>query len=86
MGTTDQAEAERLAEAQWHRSNVLAEAGLSVSRKSFKDIAEDFIATIEHALERGEKAPLSRTPISSDHSPLFHQLLWKARHDGDQSR
>ena len=57
LGTTDQVEAEQLAEAQWHKSNVLAEAGLSVSRKSFKDIAEDFISTIERAVERGEKAP-----------------------------
>jgi hypothetical protein len=56
LGTTDPIEAERRAQSKWVKACALAEAGLSVSKKQFERIAEDFIAGIELAVQRGEKA------------------------------
>jgi integrase len=56
LGTTDPFEAERRAQSKWIKACALAEAGLSVSKKQFERIAEEFIAGIELAVKRGEKA------------------------------
>lgn len=56
LGTCDKAEADYLAQAQWHKSRALAEAGLSVTRKSFDMIAREFIESIRLAVHRGDKA------------------------------
>lgn len=57
LGTSDPIEAERRAQSKWIKACALAEVGLSVSKKQFEKIAEEFIAGIELAVERGEKAP-----------------------------
>ena len=57
LGTDDKHIAKRLAEAEWYKTCALADAGLSISKKTFVDIAEDFIASIQQDVERGEKAP-----------------------------
>ena len=56
LGTTDPIEAERRAQSKWIKACALAEVGLSVSKKQFEKIAEEFIAGIELAVQRGEKA------------------------------
>lgn len=56
LGTTDPIEAERRAQSKWIKACALAEVGLSVSKKQFERIAEEFIAGIELAVQRGEKA------------------------------
>lgn len=56
LGTSDPVEAERRAQAKWVKACALAEVGLSVSKKQFEKIAEEFIAGIELAVQRGEKA------------------------------
>ena len=56
LGTSDPIEAERRAQAKWVKACALAEVGLSVSKKQFERIAEEFIAGIEQAVQRGEKA------------------------------
>jgi hypothetical protein len=56
LGTNDPIEAERRAQSKWFKACALAEVGLSVSKKQFERIAEEFIAGIVLAVERGEKA------------------------------
>lgn len=56
LGTTDPVEAERRAQSKWIKACALAEVGLSVSKKQFEKIAEEFIAGIVLAVEREEKA------------------------------
>ncbi|WP_156419402.1 site-specific integrase [Aureimonas sp. AU12] len=55
LKTADLTEAHRRAQAEWHKCRVLAEAGLVVTNKKFADIAEDYIAGLERAVERGDK-------------------------------
>lgn len=55
LGTDDENEAEQLASAAWHEANALHKAGLSVTRKKFETIAEEFIKEIEFEVECGEK-------------------------------
>lgn len=57
LGTEDVEEAERLALEEWSKSKARAEMGLSVKRKKFSAIAEEFIDEIEFAVSRGEKDP-----------------------------
>jgi integrase len=57
LGTHDRDEAERLALAKYHETVGIAAAGLSVTRKSFAAIAEEFIEELAFAVERGEKEP-----------------------------
>ncbi|MGC1495418.1 MAG: tyrosine-type recombinase/integrase [Sulfitobacter sp.] len=57
LGTNDPVEAERRAQSKWIKACALAEVGLSVSKKQFERIAEEFIQGIELAVLRGEKAP-----------------------------
>lgn len=56
LGTSDPIEAERRAQSKWIKACALAEVGLSVSKKQFERIAEEFIAGIKLAVERGERA------------------------------
>lgn len=56
LGTSDPIEANRRAQSKWIKACALAEAGLSVSKKQFERIAEDFIAGIQLAVQRGERA------------------------------
>ena len=56
LGTSDPIEAERRAQSKWIKACALAEVGLSVNKKHFEKIAEEFIAGIELAVQRGEKA------------------------------
>jgi integrase len=56
LGTSDAVEAQRRANIKWYKACALAEAGLSVSKKQFERIAEEFIQGIELAVQRGEKA------------------------------
>lgn len=55
LGTEDENEAEGLANAAWHEAHALFKAGLSVTRKRFEDIAEEFIKEIEFEVECGER-------------------------------
>lgn len=55
LGTEDKNEAEHLANAAWHEAHALFKAGLSVTRKKFEDIAEEFIKEIEFEVECGER-------------------------------
>lgn len=55
LGTADENEAKQLASAAWHESNALDKAGLSVTRKCFGTIAEEFICEIDFEVKRGEK-------------------------------
>lgn len=55
LGTYDRVEAERLALAKYHETVGIAAAGLSVTRKSFAAIAEEFIEHIELQVERGDR-------------------------------
>ena len=57
LGTEDPVEAESLAQSIYFENTALAKAGLSVTRKKFADIAEEFAQSIEVAAERGEKEP-----------------------------
>lgn len=57
LGTYDRDEAERLALAKYHETVGIAAAGLSVTRKSFAAIAEEFIEELTFAVERGDKEP-----------------------------
>ncbi len=57
LGTYDRDEAERLALAKYHETVGIAAAGLSVTRKSFGAIAEEFIEELTFAVERGDKEP-----------------------------
>lgn len=43
LGTYDENETDELANAAWHEANALFKAGLSVTRKRFETIAEEFI-------------------------------------------
>ncbi|WP_157946932.1 tyrosine-type recombinase/integrase [Thalassobius sp. I31.1] len=56
LGTSDPIEAERRAQSKWIKACALAEVGLSVNKKQFEKIAEEFITGIELAVQRGEKA------------------------------
>ena len=46
----------RRAQSKWIKACALAEVGLSVNKKHFEKIAEEFIAGIVLAVQRGEKA------------------------------
>lgn len=54
LGTADEAEAKQLARALYYENTALAKAGLSVTRKKFAAIAEEFAQSIELDVERGE--------------------------------
>ncbi len=56
LGSSDPVEAERRAQAKWVKACALAEVGLSVRKKQFEKVAEEFIAGIQLAVQRGEKA------------------------------
>lgn len=55
LGTADESEARHLARSIYYENQALAKAGLSVTRKRFADIAEEFAQSIELDVERGEK-------------------------------
>lgn len=55
LGTDDEDQAWKIADAKWHEANALNKAGLSVTRKRFEDIAEEFIKQLEFDVEQGEK-------------------------------
>lgn len=55
LGTYDESKTDGLTNAAWHEANALHKAGLSVTRKRFKTIAEEFIKEIELEVECGEK-------------------------------
>lgn len=57
LGTEDYEDAKRLALTRWNKDTAFAEAGLSVKRKKFNAIADEFIEEIEFAVARGEKEP-----------------------------
>jgi integrase len=57
LGTYDKAEADRLAVATYYGTIGKAEEGLSVKRKSFAAIAEEFIEQMELEVARGDKEP-----------------------------
>lgn len=55
LGTADETEATQLARSIYYENTALAKAGLSVTRKKFAAIAEEFAQHIELEVERGEK-------------------------------
>ena len=55
LGTYDEEEAGQLAVAKYHETHGIAAAGLSVTRKKIKTIANEFIEELEEAVRRGEK-------------------------------
>lgn len=57
LGTTDEAEALLKARAIYYGAKEMSDAGLSVTQKLFKDIAEEFAQQIETEVRRGEKEP-----------------------------
>ncbi|MEE2950834.1 MAG: site-specific integrase [Pseudomonadota bacterium] len=55
LKTADIEVAKTLAFAELHKCRALAEAGLVVTNKKFEDIAEEYIAGLHRAVERGDK-------------------------------
>jgi integrase len=61
LGTSDRAEADRLAYARWVHTCMMVQGGVSLSAKEFPEVAEEFIASMEKAVERGQRAPYHLT-------------------------
>lgn len=55
LGTTDEVEANRLANEIWHEQNYRLKHGLSIIEHSFCEVAEEFIKKIETEAERKER-------------------------------
>nr|WP_246400328.1 tyrosine-type recombinase/integrase [Rhizobium metallidurans] len=56
LGTSDEAEARRLANEIWHEQNYRLKLGLSLVEHAFSVVAEEFIRTIEAEAERKERS------------------------------
>lgn len=73
LGTQDEKEAKQRAQEEWYGARALDKAGLSVTKKRFPDIAEEFIAQIQHEVNSGQKMPYD----ISQFAPIIRRYFYE---------